>query len=279
MQIGRQQILKAKRYTDNGCYLTNAADEEVLLPNAYIPEQFSVGDQIKVFIYKDSEDRIVAVTTKPYVQLEEFAYLKVIDVNSYGAFLDWGLPKDLLVPYSEQAMTMEVGKSYLIFVCYDEETDRLIGSAKVKQFIYFDDIDLALHEEVIVLPYKKTNHGIECIINNMYRGLIFYSDIFKPIKLGIKFNAYVKNIREDGKIDLSIEPIGFKHSAEKNSHLILQYLRANDGYLKLTDKSTPEEINQLFGISKKSFKRVIGHLYKNKLIILKPDGIKLIKDR
>ncbi len=274
MIIGRQQGLTAKRMTENGCYLVDQQDREVLLPKSYVPEDLAPGDCIEVFVYRDSEDRLVAVTTKPLAQLEEFAYLQVVDVNRIGAFMDWGLPKDLLVPFSEQAQTMQVGKWYLVFVCYDEETDRLIGSAKVKQFIYFDDIDLALADEVDILPYKKNDLGVEAIVNNMYRGLVFESDIHQPLKLGLRIKAYVKNIREDGKIDLSLAPIGYKKSTDRNTELILKKLRVQNGYLPLHDKSTPEEINAVLGISKKAFKRTIGNMYKQKLIMITADGIR-----
>ncbi len=276
MELGRQQLLQAHRFTDNGCYLADRQGEEVLLPKSYVPENLTCGDSLEVFVYKDSEDRLVAVTTKPKVQVDEFGYLTVVDVNKFGAFLDWGLPKDLLVPFSEQLQKMRSGRSYLIFVCYDESSDRLIGSAKLKKFLYFDAIDVSLAQQVTVLPYKKNGFGVECIVNNMYQGLIFHSDIHKTIPLGQRIEAYVKNIRDDGKIDIALEPIGYRLSNDKNAALLLDVLARHGGLLELHDKSTPAEINRVLGLSKKAFKRAVGKLYKQKKIQLVKGGIQLL---
>jgi len=277
MELGKYNLLTILRASDPGFYLVNDADEEVLLPNAYITEEMKIGDELDVFIYKDSDDRPVATTLTPYVKLEEFAFLKVKEVNKFGAFLDWGLPKDLMVPFAEQLIKMEEGKSYLIFLIVDEDSQRLIGSAKVNEFIYTDKIELSPGEKVDLLLYKMTDLGMHAIVNNNYHGLIFHSDIHKKIYPGDKISAYVKQVREDGKIDLSLNPIGFTNSIDKFSQIVIDALNDNGGFLNLTDKTSPEIINKMLGMSKKAFKNAIGNLYKQKLIDLSKEGINLKK--
>ena len=275
MEIGKINKLRINRSTDNGYYLIDIDENEVLLPNSYVTDDMKMGDDIEVFVYKDSEDRIVATTLQPYVQFEEFAYLEAKDVNQYGAFMDWGLPKDLMVPFAEQTVKMEAGKWYLIFLLEDEQTERLIGSAKINDFVFSKDIDVSTGDEVDLLLYDLTELGMNAIVNNLYKGLIFNSDIHKGIKPGDKIKGYVKQVREDGKIDLLLEPIGYKHSIDNNSEIILSALKENDGFLLLSDKSTPEEIKQYLGLSKKAFKRGLGNLYKQKMIEIQESGIKL----
>ncbi|MBU8893524.1 MAG: GntR family transcriptional regulator [Bacteroidales bacterium] len=276
MEIGKINKLKIVRATDNGLYLEDVENNEVLLPNAYVTDDLKIDNDIEVFVYKDSEDRIVATTLKPYVQFEEFAYLKVKEVNDYGAFIDWGLPKDLMVPFAEQNEKMEEGKWYLIFLLEDEQTERLIGSAKVKDFVFFKDIDVKEGDEVDLLLYDMTDLGMNAIVNNLYKGLIFKSDIHKAIKPGDRIKGYVKEVREDGKIDILLEQPGYKHSIDNNSEIILSALKDNNRFLNLTDKSTPEEIKQILGLSKKAFKKGLGNLYKQKLVELNNEGIKLL---
>jgi len=278
MEIGKTIKLIAARSTDNGYYLTDSDGNEVLLPNAYVEDDLRIGHEIEVFIYKDSEDRIVATTLKPYIQFEEFAYLQVKDANKYGTFMDWGLPKDLMVPFAEQIEEMEVGKWYLVFLLEDEDTERLIGTCNVNSFVFFDDIDVKKGDKVDLLLYDLNELGMSAIVNNMYRGLIFKSDIHKDIKPGEKIKGYVKQVREDGKIDLVLEPEGYIQSNDKNSSAILAALKENNGLLDLNDKSTPEEINQKLGLSKKAFKRALGSLYKLKKVELTETGIKLINE-
>ncbi|MBC8486764.1 MAG: GntR family transcriptional regulator [Bacteroidetes bacterium] len=276
MEIGKINKLTVARTTDFGYYLIDDAGNEVLLPNAYVTDDLNIADDIEVFIYKDSEDRIVATTLKPYVQLEEFAFLQVKEVNTYGAFMDWGLPKDLMVPFAEQTKKMEEGKWYLIFLIKDEQTDRLIGSGKVNKFVYTNDIDVKQGDEVDLLLYKMTELGMNAIVNNIYKGLIFTSDIHKNIQPGDRIKGYVKQVREDGKIDILLEPIGYENSIDKNSGIILSVLKENNGFLDLTDKSFPEDIKHKLGLSKKAFKKGLGNLYKQKIVELNEDGIKLL---
>ena len=276
MEIGKTNKLIAARSTDNGYYLTDNDGNEVLLPNAYVADDLKIGNEIEVFVYKDSEDRIVATTLKPYVQFEEFAYLKVKEVNDYGAFMDWGLPKDLMVPFAEQTEKMKEGNWYLIFLLEDEQTERLIGSSKVNEFTFTTEIDVNTGDEVDLLLYNITELGMNAIVNNMYKGLIFKSDIHKNIKPGDRIKGFVKQVREDGKIDILLEPAGYKNSIDKNSDIILSALKENDGFLNLTDKSAPEDIKRILGLSKKAFKNGLGNLYKQKIVELNEDGIKLL---
>lgn len=276
MEIGKTNKLIAARSTDNGYYLTDNDGNEVLLPNAYVADDLKIGDEIEVFVYKDSEDRIVATTLKPYVQFEEFAYLKVKEVNDYGAFMDWGLPKDLMVPFAEQTEKMKEGNWYLIFLLEDEQTERLIGSSKVNEFTFTTEIDVNTGDEVDLLLYNMTELGMNAIVNNMYKGLIFKSDIHKNIKPGDRIKGFVKQVREDGKIDILLEPAGYKNSIDPNSDIILSALKENNGFLNLTDKSTPEDIKRILGLSKKAFKNGLGKLYKQKIVELNENGIKLL---
>ena len=214
---------------------------------------------------------------EPYVQLEEFAWLQVKEVNDFGAFIDWGLRKDLLVPFAEQNEKMKEGNWYLIFLLKDEETERLIGSAKVNEFVFFDDIDIEIGDEVDLLLYERTDLGMNAVVNSLYRGLIFESDIHKSIQPGEKIKGYVKQVREDGKIDIVLEPLGYKNTIDKNCEIILSAISKNSGLLTLSDRSTPDEISKMLGISKKAFKKGLGKLYKDKQVEITPEGIKLIQ--
>ncbi len=276
MEIGRIQKLIADRETEFGYYLIDEDNNEVLLPNAYITDDIKLGAEIEVFIYKDSEDRIVATTIKPYVQVEEFAYLQVKEVNNYGAFLDWGLPKDLLVPYAEQKEKMKAGEWYLVFVVLDEQSERLVASSMLNKYVFFDDIDISQGDEVKLLLYELSELGMNAIVDNMYKGLIFKSDIHKNIKPGDRIKGYVKQVRSDGKIDIQLEPLGYKNSIDPNSNIILKALNDNNGFMDITDKSAPDEIKLRLGLSKKAFKKALGHLYKQKLISLDDNGIRLL---
>jgi len=202
--------------------------------------------------------------------------LQVKDVNRYGAFIDWGLPKDLMVPYAEQKEKMIPDEMYPIFLLKDEKTNRLIGSNKINRYLTHDNISLNIGEEVNLLLYKMTDLGMSAIINNTYKGLIFKSDIHKSIHLGDKVKGYVKQIRKDGKIDLLLEAAGYKKSIDKNAEIILNVLKEDKGFLNLTDKSDPEEIKYILGMSKKAFKKGLGFLYKQKIIEILDDGIKLL---
>jgi predicted RNA-binding protein (virulence factor B family) len=276
MKIGRINKLTISRRTDHGLYLVDDLEDEVLLPKAYVKSNLRVDDEIEVFIYKDSDDRIVATTLTPDIKIGEFAFLQVKDVNQIGAFIDWGLPKDLLVPYAEQNVKMKAGYWYLIYLLEDEQTERLVGSAKINRYIDFKDIELKPGDEVDLLLFNLTDIGMNAIVNGKHKGLIFNSDIHKDLSPGDKIKGYVKQVREDGKIDILLEPIGYTNSIDENSNSILSKIKENDGFLELTDKSSPEDIQNMLGLSKKAFKRGIGFLYKEKLIEIEDKGIRLI---
>ncbi len=276
MEIGKTNKLIINRATDMGYYLVDDDNNEVLLPNTFISKTINIEDKIDVFVYKDLDDRIVATTVKPYIQLDQFAYLKVTKTKKGDVFMDWGMPKDLIVPFVEQSQKMIVENWYLIFLLKDEETGALMGSNKVNDFVFFDEIDLKTGDEVDLLLYRMTDLGMNVIVNNLFKGLIFNSNIHKNVQPGDRIKGYVKLVREDGKIDILLEPIGYKKSIDKNSEIILSALNANDDFLELTDKSNPEEIKQLLGLSKKAFKKGLGSLYKQKIVEIYKDGIRLL---
>ncbi len=279
MEIGKINTLTATRPIEYGFILVDEDENEVLLPNAYLSKDIVLGEKTDVFIYMDSEDRIVATILKPKIKLGQFAYLEAIDVNAFGAFMDWGLPKDLLVPFAEQARKMEVGKYYPVFLLHDKNTGRLVGSSKINKFLTFDNIELKVGQEVDILPYGMTDLGMNVIVENKYRGLIFKTNIHKHIEEGEHISAFVKKVRSDGKIDIVLEPIGYKKSIDKNTEIVLKALEKNNGFLALTDKSSPQLIQKILGLSKKAFKRAIGNLYRQKTIVLEQNGIRLIVTR
>ncbi|MFT4736827.1 MAG: putative RNA-binding protein (virulence factor B family) [Cyclobacteriaceae bacterium] len=275
LELGQYQTLELLRLTPPGAFLGNEAGSEVLLPNKYVPTNAAVGDKIHVFIYMDSEDRIVATTREPYVLKDEFACLKVIDVNNFGAFLDWGLEKDLLVPFKQQNSNMRVGQWYLIYLYHDEQSDRLVATAKVHPLFEKENIQLEEGQQVDLLVAEEVEIGMKVVINNKYQGMIYHNEIHQDLIIGDRLPGFVKQIREDNKIDISLQAIGIAH-LEVGAEKILQILKENEGYLAITDKSDPEDIQFHFQLSKKAFKRSLGTLYKAKRVSLEPDGIKLI---
>lgn len=275
MQLGKINKLKVDRITKFGTYLIDNGNEEVLLPDDYEGE-VNLDDEIEVFIYLNNNEEYVATTKTPKITVNRFAFLEVKDVNNVGAFIDIGIDKELLVPYAEQTEEMYVGSFYLVFMYLDEETNRLVGSCKENDFVFFDEIDIKREDVVDLLLYRRTENGINAIVNNLYKGLIFESDIHKEINLGDQLKGFVKNVREDGKIDLTLAPIGYKMEVDTTSKIILEKLREEDGVLFLTDKSTPEAIKSQLGLSKKAFKRSLGFLYKKKFILILEDSIKLV---
>ncbi len=275
--LGEYNSLKIVRQTDNGVYLTDEENSgEVLLPNKFVPETWGVGDVIQVFIFKDSEDRITATTDKPLIKLNEFACLQVRDVNDFGAFLNWGLDKDLLVPFKEQPGKMIPGNWYIVHLYLDEQTNRLAASARYQKFLQKQFIRLQAGEAVDLLIDDQTELGINVIINNRYRGLIYQNEIFEKLRRGDRRKGYVKLVRPDGKIDVTLQKIGYA-KIEPNGEKILAQLKANHGYLLLTDKSDPDDIAEALKMSKKTFKKAIGTLYKQRLIRLEEDGIYLVQ--
>jgi len=275
IDIGKYNTLKAARSIAHGMVLVDEEGDDVLLPKKYVPEGLSPGDDIEVFIYTDSEDWPVATTQRPKAALGQFAYLEVKEVTGFGAFLDWGLDKDLLAPFAEQPKKMERGKRYLVYLLLDEQTGRMIASGKLNKFLETENIELVEGQEVGLLIGPETDIGYNAIINHRYRGLLYKSDLFHPVQPGDWCMGYVKTIRPDRKIDLSLRKPGYAQvgpDAEK----ILQLLEKNNGFLGLHDKSDPEEIAARLQMSKKAFKKAIGALYKQRLIRIEEGGVYLV---
>ena len=274
MENGKVNNLKVVEKDEKGYKLQNEKAQEIFLPVEEVEAVLEVGATIDVFIYKD---RTRMISSKlPYVQLDEFAFLTVKYLTEAGAYVDWGLEKDLFVPKEEQMDELKEGESYLIFVFEDEETGVIRGSQRVEDFVFHEEINIARGDEVSLLLYRESELGINAVINNMYQGLIFKSDIHKDVLVGEQVTGYVKKVREDGKIDLLLEPLGYKKSVESNTDILIKAIKGAGDYLALTDKSDPAEIKKALGLSKKAFKRAAGHLYKNKLIEIRQDGLYLI---
>lgn len=274
IKIGEYNELEIVKQVDFGVYL-GIDDIEILLPTKWVPRDAKIGDAITVFIIRDSDDRLLATTVKPLATANTFAFLEVKQVNNIGAFLDWGMDKDLLVPFREQSSPMEEGKSYVVFVYEDEQSNRLIASSKLSRFIVREDIDLETGDVVELLVYSKTKLGYNAIINNLYSGLIYENEIFESIRIGDHLKGYVKTIREDNKIDLSLQKSGFE-LMDDAKWKILSLLKNENGFLALHDNSSPEEVKAKLQMSKKAFKKAIGSLYREKLVTLTDKGVQLV---
>ncbi len=276
IHIGEFNTLKAFRSTPNGCYLCDEEElNEVLLPNKYVPRNLRIGEEIKVFIYKDSEDRPIATTLTPNILLHKFAYLPVKEVNRFGAFLDWGLEKDLMVPYAQQNRKMRRGGRYLVYLYLDEQTERLVASCKLHHFLQQEPLTVEKGDEVDLIIWEQTDLGYNVIINNLHKGLIYQNEIFQKVRTGDRLKGFVKEIREDNKIDISLQRQGYSN-VTSNIDPILLALQQNNGFLPLNDKSAPDAIYQRFKVSKKTFKKAIGALYRERKIRIEADGIYLI---
>ena len=276
IQIGKTNQLTVLRETSVGLYLGDQENSSILLPKKYVLPEFRIGDTIDVFVYKDSEDRPIATTLKPYAEINQFAFLEVSQVSAVGAFLDWGLEKDLFVPFKEQKFKMQPGRSYVVFVYLDEVTERIVASNKINKFINNEVLTVDVGDEVDLLVYDKTELGYNCIINAMHRGLIYHNEIYKDIQVGDNLKGYIKEIRPNNLIDLSLQKLGFKNVLS-STNLILNYLSEHNGYLDLTDKSSPDLIERRFNMSKATFKKSIGILYRQRKVTLHDDGVRLVK--
>ncbi len=274
IQIGQYNTLQVARETKSGLYLADEENQEVLLPGKYIPKDIKTGDEIRVFIYKDSEDRLVATTQQPKIILHQFAYLQVNAVNPYAAFLDWGLEKDLFVPYREQPKKMVQGEFYLVYLYLDEKTDRLVASGNVGKYLNNEALTVEVGQEIDLLIWEPTDLGFNVIINHLHKGLIYHNELFAPVKLGDIRKGYIKKIREENRIDVQLQKSGYEN-IEPNAGKILAQLKAQGGFLPLTDNSAPEDITLQLEMSKKTFKKAIGLLYKQQIIRLAHDGIYL----
>ncbi len=274
ISIGNFNTLTIARRTNVGLYLTDGK-EDVLLPKKYLPENFEIGDDIEVFVYLDHEERPVATTLEPYIFLNEFALLKVNYINDFGAFMDWGLEKDLFVPFREQARPMTEGNYYMIYMTLDDKTNRLVGSSKLNQFLDNSKITVEVGEEVDLIVSHITEAGINVIINEKHKGLMYQNETFEDFRTGDRIIGYIKNIRPDGKIDVSRNKLGFEKVSDSVTKIMTE-LEMNNGFLGLNDKSHPDEIKTVLEMSKKTFKQTIGVLYKEKKILIKDDGIHLV---
>jgi len=275
IELGKYNLLEVMRDTGSGLFLEDTEGNDVLLPGKFIPPDTEVGDFLEVYIYRDNEDRIIATTQEPRITVYEFAYLEVTSVGNHGAFLNYGVDKDLFVPFREQNLKMEEGRSYLVYMYIDGQTDRLAGSAKIEQFLEFEDLDIRIGDEVLITIWKRTDLGTNVIVNNKYSGLIYENELYEKLYTGDVKTAYVHNIREDGKVDIRLQKDGYS-KIEPSAQKILNLLKKREGYLLLTDKSSPERIKRELGMSKKTFKKSIGALYKQKMILLEEEGIRLV---
>ncbi len=275
VEIGKLNNLIALKKVDFGVYFDGEELGEILLPEKYVPKDLNTGDVIEVFIYRDSENRPIATTEKPEAVVGEFAFLKVVSVTKYGAFFDWGLPKNLMVPYREQKQIVEEGRSYIVYIYLDERSQRITGSTKLDQFLDLTPVEFNEGDEVDLFIYDKTNIGYKAIIEGTHSGILYDNEVFQKLEMGQHIKGYIRKIREDDKIDLRLQKSGYENVDDVMGK-ILAKLKDQDGFIPVNDKSPPEVISEIFGISKKTFKKSIGALYKKRLIVMDHEGIKLI---
>jgi hypothetical protein len=271
--LGKINPLKVVKQVDFGLYLDGGSDGEILLPKRYVPEGVEIGDTLPVFIYNDSEDRIIATTEKPLALVGEFAFLEVVEVSGPGAFLEWGLMKQLFVPFREQREPMVVGRSYPVFVYVDFESHRITASSKLARFIDTSRPELNDGDEVDLMVYQRTDLGWKAVVNQQYSGVLYENEVFQPLSIGQTLKGYIKQVRPDDKIDLMLQKPGFE-KVDDFSKELYERLKGAGGFLAVTDKSPSELIYNLFGVSKKTFKKAVGDLYKKRLIILEETGIR-----
>ena len=276
IEIGKINTLEVIRDTDPGLFLEAKDDSEVLLPNAYVvEEEMPIGALIDVFVYTDSEDRPVASTKMPYAKLGEYAYFTVVDYKSYGAFVNWGLPKDLFVPLSQQKEYFNIGKKYILRVCLDEQTGRLYGTQKIGKWLSRDMKGLHPNKEMDLLVIAKTPLGYKVVADNLYEGMLFENEIFEEIRVGDRKKGYIKQVRKDFKLDLTLQKIGLKNNQDQFETKLLETLKEHNGRIEVTSKSAAEEITQIFGMSKKNFKRALNALKEKEAIVLDETGFAL----
>lgn len=274
IKLGDYNHMKVVKRVDFGLYLDGGNEGEILLPTRYVPEGCKVGDEIDVFVYLDQDERPVATTQTPLAKVGEFACLEVSWVNEYGAFLDWGLMKDLFCPFREQKMRMVKGNKYVVYVLVDEESYRLMASAKVERYMSKERPPYKHGDEVDLLVWQKTDLGFKVIVDNKFSGLVYENQVYRHLTTGDRLKGYIDHIRQDGKIDITIQPTG-RRQTEEFSESLLQYLKENNGHCDLGDKSPSELISDRFKVSKKTYKKAIGDLYKRQLITISDNGIDL----
>ncbi len=275
INIGNFNNLKVLKLVDFGAYLDGGNNIEILLPSRYINTPLQINDSVNVFIYTDSEDRLIATTENPLIKVGEFAYLKAKQITQFGAFLDWGLPKDLLVPFREQKTRMKEDVEYLVYAYLDDTTKRIVASSKIEKFLG-NKIPCYKNGEIVnILVYTQTEIGYKVIVDNMFHGMLYYNEIFQEINIGDKLNAYIKTIRQDGKIDLTLSD-KIENRISILSEKIYNWIVINGGETTICDKSNPKEIKEIFACSKKDFKKAIGLLYKEHRISISDKGIQVL---
>lgn len=275
IKLGDYNLMRVVKEVDFGMYLDGGVEGEILLPSRYVPKGLKVGDEISVFVYLDQDERPVATTLQPLAKVGDFAYLEVAWVNEYGAFLNWGLMKDLFCPFREQKKRMEKGQGHIVHVGIDEDSYRMVASAKVEHYLSREMPPYAHGDKVSLLVWQKTELGFKVIIDNEFAGLVYADQVFRPLTTGDRLNGYVDRVRPDGKIDVTIQPMG-RRNTEEFSEVLLQYLKDNNGHCDLGDKSPAELISDRFKVSKKTFKKAVGDLYKRRLIELSDNGLTLL---
>ncbi|MCW5516601.1 S1 RNA-binding domain-containing protein [Muriicola sp. Z0-33] len=272
IELGNYNTLKILRGTSVGLFLGDDDVDDLLLPNKYAPTDFEIGDEIRVFCYLDHEERPIATTLDPFIKRDEFGFIRVAEVNEYGAFMDWGLEKHLLVPFREQRIRMNPGEWYVVYCYLDEKSFRLVASARVNRFLSKDHPKYRVNDEVQLLVSRKSDLGWDVIVDNQFKGLVFSNEVFQQIKVGDRLAGFVKNVRPDGKLDITLQPIGLV-KLDPAATQIYDRLLEEGGVLNIHDKSSPQDIMAMFQMSKKTFKRAIGSLYKQRRIEIKEDGI------
>lgn len=273
--LGQFNKLEILRHTSVGLFLGDDTHSGILLPNKYVPEHYTIGEEITVFCYLDHDERPVATTLEPHIIVGEFQLLKVVEVNEFGAFLDWGLEKHLLVPFSEQRSKMQEGQWYVVHCYLDERSNRLVASNKIDKFLSNDELTVRVRENVELVVTRQTDLGWEVIVNNRHKGLVYFNEVFKKLAVGDVVAGCIKAIRRDNKIDVSLQPLGQK-ILEPAANKIYDTMLAHKGFLALNDKSDPETIKKELQMSKKTFKKGIGTLYKERKIEIKDDGIYIV---
>lgn len=274
VEVGKYNTLTIVKDLDFGVYLDGGNGLEILLPVRYVPKNVKPGDEVEVFIYHDNEGRLIATTARPKATVGEFAFMEVKSVSNAGAFLDWGLMKDLLVPFREQKMAMREGKWYLVYLRVDHVTGRVMASARIEKFLNNVPPHYEHNQEVDLLVADETDIGYKVIINNLHTGMVYHSEVFRRLEKGERLKGYIKEVREDEKVDVSLTPLGFQR-VEGIAATVMEALKVQGGFLPVHDKSEPEVIYSLFRCSKKAFKQAIGTLYKQHLIVIGEDGIRL----
>ncbi len=275
IKLGDYTTLKAVREVDFGMYLDGGREGKILLPTRYAPRGLKVGDEIEVFIYLDQDERPVATTEKPLARVGEFAHLEVAWVNEYGAFLNWGLMKDLFCPFREQKMRMQTGNRYIVYITVDEDSYRLMATAKVERYLSKETPQYKHGDEVDLLVWQKTDLGFKVIVDNKHQGLVYEDQVFRPLFTGDRLKGYIDHVRQDGKIDITLQPTG-RRQTEEFADILLNYLKENNGHCDLGDKSPAELIADRFKVSKKAYKKAVGDLYRRRLITITDEGINLV---